>query len=319
MSADAVAAAKSTSSRPGALSPAGRELTVTTWNLGYAGLGAGSDFVVDGGTHWFPPSRAAARENAAAIAAWLAAHPTDVVLTQELARAGPPNRWVDLKRQVDQALAETESVFFADLTSRLAVWPLAVCHGLGVYARHPIGSHERVPLPGDGDIPSGMMVKRYAASLVRLPTAAGPPWTIIDFHLAAFDEGAKLRRRQLAEVFELAQREYAAGACVVIGGDWNMRLAPTEFPNTTEARHIEWLATLDPADTPDGWRIVADPATASVRTNYQPYVAGQNYTAVIDGFAISPNVEAVSVTCADLGFRNADHQPVTASFKQRVG
>lgn len=314
-----VVAADRADSGVGALPPASRELTVTTWNLGYAGLGAGSDFVVDGGTHWFPPSRAAAQDNAAGIAAWLAAHPTDVVLAQELAQAGPPNRWVDLKHQVDRALAGTESVFFADLTSRLAIWPLAVRHGLGVYARHPIGSRERVPLPGDGDIPSGMMVKRYAASLVRLPTAGGPPWTIVNFHLAAFDEGAKLRRRQLAAVFELARREYAAGACVVIGGDWNMRLQPTEFPNTTEPRHIAWLATLDPAEVPDGWRIVADPATASVRTNYQPYVAGQNYTAVIDGFAISPNVGAVSVDCADLGFANSDHQPVTATFRQREG
>ena len=40
---------------------AGETLNLMIWNLGYAGLGRESDFVADGGTSYFPPSRAAVR------------------------------------------------------------------------------------------------------------------------------------------------------------------------------------------------------------------------------------------------------------------
>jgi endonuclease/exonuclease/phosphatase family metal-dependent hydrolase len=299
------------------LAPAGDVLAVTTWNVGYAGLGAGSDFVIDGGVHWFPPSRRAVRDNAGAIARWLAEHPSDVVFLQELASAGPPNYWVDLKRRVDQALTGEDALFYADLTSKVQVFPLAVHHGLGVYARHPLGAGELFRLPNDGDISSGLMVKNYAAVLARLASTTGRDWSLINFHLAAFDEGGRLRRRQLAHVFELARAEYAAGRCVVIGGDWNMRLAPTEFPNTTEAKHIAWLTSLEADAAPPGWRVVADPAVATVRTNYQAYAPGENYTAVIDGFAVSPNVDVRSVRADDLQFRNTDHHPVRGEFAQK--
>ena len=30
---------------------AGQQISVTTWNVGYGALGAGADFIADGGTH----------------------------------------------------------------------------------------------------------------------------------------------------------------------------------------------------------------------------------------------------------------------------
>lgn len=38
-------------------------LNLMIWNLGYGGLGAGSDFVADGGQSYLPPSSAAVRTN----------------------------------------------------------------------------------------------------------------------------------------------------------------------------------------------------------------------------------------------------------------
>jgi hypothetical protein len=66
---------------------------------------------------------------------------------------------------------------------------------------------------------------------------------------------------------------------------------------------------------PQGWRIAIDETTPSVRTNERPYVKNENYTTVIDGFVVSPNVETLSVSTHDLDFQFSDHQPVTAKFR----
>ena len=64
----------------------------------------------------------------------------------------------------------------------------------------------------------------------------------------------------------------------------------------------------------NSWRIAADPGTASVRTNERPYRRGENYTTVIDGFIVSPNVSASDVSILDTKYAFSDHMPVTATF-----
>ena len=82
---------------------AGDTLELLNWNVGYGGLGRGSDFVADGGEHMFPPSREAVRANVAGIEAFLAQRSSsaDIVVMQELARAGPVNYWINLRDRVE--------------------------------------------------------------------------------------------------------------------------------------------------------------------------------------------------------------------------
>ena len=110
--------------------------------------------------------------------------------------------------------------------------------------------------------------------------------------------------------FRWAEREYESGRHVVIGGDFNLELVETRFPNTTERKYLFWVHRFPDEGLPAGWRIAADPGTPSVRTNERPYRRGENYTTVIDGFIVSPNVAVESVQGVDLDFQNADHNPV---------
>jgi hypothetical protein len=111
-------------------------------------------------------------------------------------------------------------------------------------------------------------------------------------------------------VLAWAQREYESGRHVVLGGDWNLQLADTNFPHTTEERFLFWLFPFPHEALPEGWRIAADASIPSVRTNHKPYVAGENYVTTIDGYIVSPNVAVEAVNGLDLGFANTDHQPV---------
>ena len=292
------------------LPQAGDTLELMVWNLGYGGLGAGSDFTADGGTHMFPPSRQAVRENVDAIERMLAdSGDVDIVLLQELAAAGPVNYWVDLRRQVNRALDGRARVFFADFKTRLMPWPLRMEHGQAIASRLGIEGADLVPLPAEDSAIFGVR-RRYASVVARLPMEGGGGWTIASVHLAAFDADAAVRTRQLRELMAWAQREYESGRHVVLGGDWNLQLVETNFPHTTDERFLFWLFPFPQDALPEGWRIAADAAVPSVRTNHKPYVAGENYVTTIDGFIVSPNVAIERVAGVDLGFEHTDHQPV---------
>lgn len=296
---------------------AGEALTILTWNLGYAGLGAGSDFKVDGGQHYFPPSRRAVRNNADGIADFLRNQDADIVLLEELAHGGPINYWVDLKRRVDDALPRTDQLFFAEINTRFVPWPLNARHGQGIYSRLNIEDYDLVRLAAEDGAFLGMR-RQYVSLVSRLPIAGRENgWTICSVHLAAFDADATVRTRQLRELMAWAEAEYRRGQHVVIGGDWNLQLAETNFPTTTEERFLFWVFPFPMDALPEGWRIGADASTPSVRTNERPYTRGENFTTVIDGFIVSPNVSIEEVRGIDLDFARSDHNPVRIRVRAR--
>jgi hypothetical protein len=294
---------------------AGEALNITVWNLGYGGLGRESDFVSDGGKHLFPPSRRAVQNNVAAINALIAREPADVIVFEEIAQGGPVNYWVNLKGQLDRTLADRSSVFFADFQTRLMPWPLHMRHGQAIYASYAIAGADVVPLPAEDTAIFGVR-RRYASVVARIPIEGREHgWTIASVHLAAFDPDAAVRTRQLHELLAWAQREYESGQHVVLAGDWNFQIAETNFPHRTEERFLFWLFRFPQDALGEGWRIGADASVPSVRTNHQPYVAGENYVTTIDGLIVSPNVAIESVANADLGFEHTDHQPVRARVR----
>jgi endonuclease/exonuclease/phosphatase family metal-dependent hydrolase len=319
LNGNAVASASDVELRQHEAQAAPDVLNITVWNLGYGGLGRESDFVSDGGTHMFPPSREAVEGNVAAINELIGAEQSDVIVFQEIAHGGPVNYWVNLKGQLDQTLATRSSVFFSDFQTRLMPWPLNMRHGQAIYSNFAIASADVVPLPAEDTAIFGVK-RRYASTVARIPIAGSEHgWTIASVHLAAFDPDAAVRTRQLRELLAWARREYESGQHVVLAGDWNFQIAETNFPNTTEERFLFWLFPFPQDALLEGWRIGADAIIPSVRTNYQPYVPGENYVTTIDGFIVSPNVAIETLSGVDLGFEHTDHQPVRARVRAIAG
>jgi endonuclease/exonuclease/phosphatase family metal-dependent hydrolase len=297
------------------LPPVGEALTVTVWNVGYAGLGRESDFVADGGRMLRPPSKAATEANLAAITAFLAAEPADIVLLQEAARPGLLTRGIDVLGGIETALEGRWRAFSPDIATRFTPRPLAIRQGLAAFARGAPASIVLHPLPEDGSKIAGLVTRRYHVQALRLDGAEGAPdWTVINLHLSAFDEGGHARRAQVEALMAFASEEAAAGRLVVMGGDWNMRLNDAAFPHATEERHLFWVHDFPSDLLPAGFTVAADPRAPTVRTNHQPYEPGVNYTTVIDGFITGPGVTA-EVETVDLGFANSDHNPVRGVFR----
>ncbi|MGE0830187.1 MAG: endonuclease/exonuclease/phosphatase family protein, partial [Hyphomonadaceae bacterium] len=200
----------------------GEELTLMTWNLGYAGLGADSDFIADGGSRLLPPSRASVSRNLAGIEATLGAERADIYLIQEMAARGPMTLWHDVRGGVRRTLSGTDQVFYADV--RTCFWPppLRLVHGLGLFSRIRLEEAFVERLPDEPTRMGGLVKRRYGFVVAR----AAPNWTVVSVHLSAFDEGAATRRRQLAALMDFAAREHARGRSVVLGGDFNYILTP---------------------------------------------------------------------------------------------
>ncbi len=289
-------------------------LTVTTWNLGYAGLGAESDFVVDGGEHFLPPSRAVVEKNIDGIVNVLKNNRSDIFILQEVARPGLVTHGGDVLGNVNETLSASDNAFSADFTMRFMPPGYGSQHGLFSSTKIKNVERETVNLPLEPGYIFGLSRRLYHLHITRIPFEQGE-WSIINVHLSAFDDGANIRLEQLQAVLNIAQAEYDKGRYVVIGGDWNLELARPDRPSTTLDKDLFWLFPFPTDELRDGWRIAADQTTPSVRTNERPYVRNENFTTTIDGFVISPNVMTETIETTDFDFAYTDHQPVTATFR----
>lgn len=298
----------------------GGSIEVMIWNLGYGGLGRESDFASDGGRSLLPPSRAIVEKNVAGIVAELDRRRPDAILMQETARPSILTRGVDTLGAVAASLKGRDNAFSGDIVASLAPPPFALENGLFTSIGWGGAQRELHALPREPGHILGLIKRRYHAQIVRLQTDdGGLPWVLIDVHLSAFDEGANVRLAQLREVLKLAESEYEKGARVIVGGDWNYEFVNPGRPTTTTKEFLFWLHPFPFEELREGWKAVFDASTPTCRTNERPYRKNENFTTVIDGFVISPNVEAERVEAVDLDFMYTDHQPVIGSFRAKKG
>ncbi|MCY4480121.1 MAG: endonuclease/exonuclease/phosphatase family protein [Rhodospirillales bacterium] len=305
-------------SGPDHAGPAGTALQIVTWNIGYGSLGAGADFVADGGRSVRALGRRSITTAAGAIGETLERLDADLVLLQEMAAASFLTRGVDVKAGVLRALNGYSVTFWEDFSTRMLPPPFNLSNGMMTLARVAGLQCDVQPLPQEPGFRFGILRKNYGALVTRIPVEDGREWVLMNIHLSAFDDGGNVRSRQVSALLELAQAAYRSGAHVVVGGDWNMRLVDTAFPHGTEEKYLFWIHDFPHEIVPEGWTLGLDPSVPSVRTLHRPYEAGVNYVTVIDGFLVSPNVVVERVETIDLGFLHTDHHPVLASLRMNA-
>ncbi len=301
---------------PTNLHAASETLTVLTWNIGYGALGKDADSIVDKGRSMRALSSKDITLAAQRIAQRLAGQSADLICLQENANAGFLTRGVGLRDTIEAALSNRQNLFWADMKSVLVPQYLKIEHGMSVHARVNIKSCEAVLFPKDSTYFFGGLTKHYGSLINRISIGeTGRDWVVFNIHLSAFDPDIRTRMGQLEKLLQLAQHEYDQGHCVVIAGDWNMRLTATDPGQHTGVPEKLQVINFPENSLNEGWSFALDTKTPTVRSLNAPYVAGKNATAIIDGFVCSPNVVVKSVSTADLGFADTDHHPVTGCFQ----
>lgn len=290
------------------------EISIASWNIGYAGMGEESDFFMDLGEQKRPLSATLVDKNLHGIESELSKLGTDIIFLQEVAQPSLNTYSRNVYAGIRNRLSDYSSAFSPDIHLRFLPSPMNVRVGNAIFTRCKAGQLELRPLAFEPTYIAYTFRKTYRMHIVRINNPQ--PWVFINIHLSAFDTPANsVREKQLRQVVAFAQEEYAKGARVVVGGDWNLRLLPTKFPHNTAKKFQFWIRDLPDDVTPLGWHWAADPTQPTVRTANKPYVAGENMTLIIDGFLVSPNVEIVDVHAINLNFQYSDHNPIMARFR----
>lgn len=305
-------------SAPTGLAEASDRLSVLTWNIGYASLGKDADLITDNGRSVRALCANEIGAAAEGIANWLATRSADVMCVQENAEAGFLTRKVPVRRIIDHALPNRQNLFWSDMKSVFVPRILKLNHGMSVHSRIRLAQCRAELLPQDKIYHLGVLKKHYGVLINRLKREdCAQDWVVMNIHLSAFDDGGRTRLSQVRRVIEIAQKAHETGDFVVIAGDWNMRLSATEFAHQTAKEDLFWVRDFPHDLLPQGWRVVADKETPTVRTLSAAFQPDHSYTTIVDGFVISPNVDLVQVSTAPMGFEWTDHHPVEAQFVAR--
>ncbi len=294
--------------------PLSEIIKVMIWNIGYAGLGEESDFVMDGGKSLLPPAREIVEKNLDGIRKTIGENPADIYLFQEISKPDMLTMGVDVLGGIKQELKDYSSWFSYDFHTISVPTKWALKHGKAIFTTGKPMDVEIERLPYEPDRLGKIVQRQYHVQIASYEENG--KWAFFNIHLSAFDDG-NTREAQLEKLMELAKSYYDKGYHVVIGGDWNMQLVETDFANNTDIKHLFWLKKLPKDKLLPGWVLGYDERVPTVRTNYKPYVKGENYTTIIDGYLVSPNVEIVSIKTLETGFKHADHQPVILQVKAR--
>lgn len=291
----------------------GDDLTVMSWNIGYAGLGEGSDFFMDGGSHTKSADEAAVNKYLDGIKASAAAVDADIYMFQEVDENSSRTYAINEK----EVLAGANSAYALNYSCRFVPYPLPpigrVNSGLFTTTDLAIDKAERVSLPVPFKWPVSTANLKRCLLVSYMPIEnSDKQLVIVNLHLEAYDNGEG-KIAQTKQLKEFIQAEYEKGNYVIAGGDFNQEFpgALEAYPNITPDL---WApGTLEENMLPEGWEFTYDLTNPTCRLLNQPYDPAdtentQHY--VIDGFILSPNIEVKAVESIDLGFKNSDHNPV---------
>ncbi len=293
------------------------QLTILSWNIGYAGLGREQDFFMDGGSTARPGSPDIVNAYMEGIRAAVAAEEPDFVLFQEVDSNSSRTYGID----ETVALQEWCSAYAMNYSCPFVPLPFPpmgkVHSGLFTTTDYMITEADRIALPCPFSWPLRTANLKRCLLVSRLPVAGSDKQLVlVNLHLEAYDDGEG-KLAQTKQLMDFLADEYAKGNYVIAGGDFNQTF-PGGLDYYPVVRGDFWApGTLEGSLLPEGFGYAYDLTTPSCRLLNQPYNpadAENTQYYVIDGFIVSPNIVVHRVKTLDLGFENSDHNPVSLTF-----
>ena len=297
----------------------GETLKVLSWNVGYAGLGKGEDFFMDGGTRSKPDSRETVLRYLGGISASIEEIDPDLVLLQEVDSNSGRTYSIDERGYLGGGMScESYALNYSCPFVPVPVPPIGKVNS-GLYTMTDdlqIARAERHSLPCPFSWPLRIANLKRCLLVSCLPIeGSDKQLVLVNLHLEAYDDGEG-KIAQTKQLMDFLEGQYKLGNYVIAGGDFN-QIFPgglEQYPN--EHPELWTPGLLEEESLPEGFRYLFDLSVPSCRLLNQPYdpsdTANTQYY-VIDGFIVSPNVTVESVEGLDLGFEHSDHNPVLIS------
>lgn len=200
----------------------GESFSVTTFNIGYAGLDKGQDFFMDGGTKSRSSSREQTKINLEAVASLMTATDSDLFMLQEVDIDSSRSNGIDEVSYLWNKFADYSNVFATNYKVPWVPLPVldpmgSVNSGLLTLSRFNSTSNIRYDLPGKETWPRQQFDLDRAFVESRLPVDNGKELILINLHLSAFDQGGTIRKQQLEYLSAYIKKENNKGNYLILG------------------------------------------------------------------------------------------------------
>lgn len=303
--------------------PVGEPLSIVTWNLGFGAYSADYSFFMDGGTESRARSSEAVYENIGGAIEKLQALHADLMLLQEIDVEATRSHHIDESALILDQFDGMDAVFSQNYDSAYLFYPLNEPHGasragLLTLADADIQSALRRSLPVESGIMKFFDLDR-CYSVSEIPVDNGKTLYLINLHLSAYTSDGTISAEQFMILLNDMALLSAEGDYVIAGGDFNKDLlgnSPEVFG--VSGADYTWAQPLPVSWIPDQLSLVSsldeDHPVPSCRNADKPYVPGESFVLIVDGFIVSDNVQVISAQVEDEGFAFSDHNPVSMQF-----
>ncbi len=310
----------------------GMPYTLMTYNIGFGAYSDDYTFFMDAGemedgTKTAGSSaRAKSREEALANTegsiGLLKAEDPDFVFVQEADEKATRSYGINQVELLKAAFSDYASAFACNFHSAYLLYPFHEPHGsvqagMLTLGKYQISESVRRQFPVDNSFVTKFTDLDRCFLVSRIPLENGKELLLINLHLSAYDEGGKIRAKQLALLNQVFEEEREKGNYVIAGGDFNHDIAGSIESFPTRQKVPDWVFELDDSQLAEGYHFVKADNAAGVPTCRGadiPYEKGVTYTVIVDGFIVSDGIRAYAEN-VDGEFRYSDHNPVKLTFE----
>lgn len=298
-----------------------QELKILTWNIGYGALDEKQDCYFDGGKGVYGESLETVQLNVKRIKEKIKELDPDIFSLQEMDRDSKRSYHYDELLAFEDDFKEDtyQNSFACNFKAGFIPIPLynptgEVEAGISTFSKFQISSSTRVQLPIPFEWPVSLMNLKRCLLVTRSPILfSDKELVIVNLHLEAYDDGDG-KAKQLKQLMDFLQEEYEKGNYVVACGDFNQAFSNVDLSKYPKID--EWVCpVIDVNEYPD-FTFSMDDRVATCRSLSKAYYDSDKSTHqyyMLDGFIISRNITINSLETVDLGFKNADHNPVIMS------
>uniref|UniRef100_UPI0038BD4AA6 endonuclease/exonuclease/phosphatase family protein n=1 Tax=Anaerocolumna xylanovorans TaxID=100134 RepID=UPI0038BD4AA6 len=295
------------------------ELTVITYNIGYAALGSTEDFFMDGGTKVRPDNKEVVEKNLLGNANVMKSNPADIYFLQEVDINSKRSYHINEMQYLEKAL-QIPGMFSYNFKCDYIPYPIpTIGHveaGLVTLTDLEVNSASRISLPESFRWPLKICNLKRALLEARIPIEGTKKELVLfNLHLEAYDSGAGkiAQSKMLADILE---KEYEKGNYVIAGGDFNQMFEGyKQYPILEQGNWMPGI--IGKKDIADTFSFAVDDSIPTCRMLNGPYTGSYETSQmyIIDGFIVSNNIQVQNVNVIPTEFQYSDHQPVKLTFK----
>ena len=304
----------------------GETYTASTYNLGFGAYGPDFTFFLDGGTESRARSLESCMANIRGAARTIADRRPDIALFQEVdldsTRSFHLNQYDLLREQFPY----DDSVMAVNYDSAYLFYPFTQPHGKSLSSIVTLSDVDirgsvRRSLPVSTGFSKFLDLDR-CYTVTELATDSGKKLYVYNVHLSAYGNDAGVREAQVRMLFGDMEEKIRSGAYVLCGGDFNHDLtgdSASVLNSPEKAALYTWAQPFPKELLPVDVRFCSGyeggALLPTARNCDVPYVKGETFVIVIDGFFVSPDVEVVKVENVQTDFAYSDHNPVLLEFR----